>query len=187
MRAGGLRPLTSAFRFFDAAVDGLGDRHWLVGEALNNLGTMYDAFGDADRARHFYELAIQTLWSLENADPRLLATTIASFAVFNASQADYDAAENLFREALEIRREALAPDDPEVRRSIQSLATLREAIGDAAGADELLREERDVGGSLVIRGRCPPASRQAAMFKAEGSMSPPRLLPAMQWSLLVGD
>ena len=161
--------LDLGLQVLDAAVDGLGDRHWLVGESLNNLGTMYDAFGDADRARHFYERAIETLRSREDADPRLLATTIASSAVFSASQADYDAAEDLFREALAIRREALAPDDPEVRRSIQSLATLREAIGDVAGADELLREERDVGGSLVDPWSLPYLLlQQAAMFKAEG-------------------
>ena len=61
---------------------------------------------------------------------------------------DYAKAEPLFRQAMEIRKEALGEKHPDYATSLNNLAVLYQAMGDYAKAEPLFRQ------ALEIRKKC---------------------------------
>jgi tetratricopeptide (TPR) repeat protein len=119
-----------------------GPAHPNVAESLSNLALIYYAQGkDAERA--IFEQALPT--SEENASESYLADTSQSLnklVLLNFAKTKYSRAESLLNRALEIKKEVLGTNHPNVLDIIGNLAALYNSQGKHSEAYSLLRSVR---------------------------------------------
>ena len=98
----------------------------------------------------------------ERTDGGSTGFTLTTLASELRVQGKYDAAEPLYREALEVRRETLGNRHPHTLASINNLGGLLRAKGDLAAAEPLCREalevRRETLGNAHIRTRSPQST-----------------------------
>ena len=104
--------------------------YWLL------LGDRYDMVESYQASLQQYEQS--------SPDSKSLAYTYNLVADFLSNNAKYDAAEPLFRRALDISERVLGKDHPETATSLNSLAKLLVVKGDFAGAEPLFRRALDI-------------------------------------------
>lgn len=86
----------------------------------------------AQRIRTFSELAL-------GPDDPLTLVSIHDLARLFWARAEYQAAERLYREALDGRERALGPDDADTLATVSGLASVRSSLADFAAAEQLYR------------------------------------------------
>jgi tetratricopeptide (TPR) repeat protein len=109
---------------------------------MDTLGTVYMGLGLYDRARPLLDRAVATRRTLESIDPLDLSDSLSHQADLLALQAEYEAGEKAYLEA--IRIESARPKDPqaqvELANSLYGLGTLLAQNGRNADAEKKLRE-----------------------------------------------
>lgn len=130
----------------------LADEPELQATLLEALGRVYTQLGLYDRARPLLEesLALQRGAAVaEDADPLLrerlgdrsetLARTLKTLGDVLQREGDYEAAEAIYREALEVRRARYGARHPKVAESLNDLGDVLQDRGDYAAAERLYR------------------------------------------------
>jgi serine/threonine-protein kinase len=102
----------------------LGPVHAEVATSLTQLGNLHSWFSRYDLAEPLLLEALNTWNQLPDRRLAERATTLSSLADVDLVKQDYVRAEQRYREALKLRRQALGPDHPEVASDIHNLATL---------------------------------------------------------------
>jgi tetratricopeptide (TPR) repeat protein len=109
---------------------------------MDTLGTVYMGLGLFAQARPLLDRAVATRHTLPGVDPLELSNSLSHQGDLLALQAELDAAEKAYREA--IRIESARPDDPasqvELANSLYGLGTLLAKQGRFADAEKTLRE-----------------------------------------------
>lgn len=137
----------------------LADQPELQATLLEATGRVYTQLGLYDQARPLLEeaLALQRAMldtedvadrtaTAENADafardrPETLARTLQTLGDVLQWEGDYEAAETVYREALEVRRDHFGERHPKVAESLHDLGDILQDRGDYAAAEELYRE-----------------------------------------------
>ena len=90
----------------------LGTDHPSVARDLNNLGLLYKALGDYDKAEPLYERALEIDEKVLGPDHPNVAIRLNNLGSLYNNLGDYDKAEPLYKRALEINEKALGPDHP---------------------------------------------------------------------------
>lgn len=99
--------------------------------------------GDYDQAGEKFSVALRIAETFSESDIRL-ATTLNNLAAVHYMNADYVAAEPMFRRALSIRERSLGRDHVEVATSLNNLAALYREQGNHAAAVPALERARDI-------------------------------------------
>jgi TonB family protein len=168
--------IAEAERLFTDAIE-VGDRHLganhpSLGVALNELSRLLVRHGDHPRAEPVLErlLALARAKGERHAD---VATALAGLAVAKRGMGDDEAAEQLFRQALEIREAVLPPNHMAIVITMEQLADTCTARGNLAEALALLqralpRRECALGAEhpSVIAGREQKVELARRMFEA---------------------
>ncbi len=127
----------------------------LLARTLRNNGTLRRQLGDHDGAEALLREALDLERALLRArlrpDRGQIAATLAELGRTFKAGGDYAAAEESFREALALRREAFGGEDAEIAESLGELGTTLRNRGDYAAAEPLLREALE-----LYRRRLPP-------------------------------
>ena len=109
---------------------------------MDTLGTVYMGLGLFNQARPLIDRAVATRRSLPGVDPLDLSDSLSHQGDLLALQAEFDAGEKAYREA--IRIESARPDDHqsqvELANSLYGLGTLLAQEGRYAEAEKTLRE-----------------------------------------------
>jgi tetratricopeptide (TPR) repeat protein len=108
---------------------------------MDTLGTVYMGLGLFNQARPLIDRAVSTRRSLQNVDPLDLSDSLSHQADLLGLQAEYDASEKAYREA--IRIDSLLPNDHqsqvELSNSLYGLGWLLEQAGHYPEAEKNLR------------------------------------------------
>jgi len=116
-----------------------GDEHPAVAQALANLGQFYRQIGDWGAALGATKRAVEVFRRLGDHGLQL-ANALNNLAGLHSLVRDLDAAEPLYREALEMQRRALGERHEKVAEVESNLAVVLLMRGDAAAAEPLLRQ-----------------------------------------------
>ncbi|MEM8964247.1 MAG: serine/threonine-protein kinase [Acidobacteriota bacterium] len=120
----------------------LHERPGLQGDLLATMGATYTHLGLYDAADRLLEQAVERTSSTYSRRDPSVATAKQHLADLRRATEDYEAAENLTREALDIRRERLGSNHPAAVESLAKLATIRLDRGFATEAETLFDEAR---------------------------------------------
>ena len=112
----------------------LGDKHPDYAASLCQLGFLFYANGELNRAQSTLEKALAIREEALGQDDRTVAESLIPLAGVLSDRGDNARAESLFTRALAIRIRAFGPRSPEVGECLSSLATLRFRSGDFAEA-----------------------------------------------------
>jgi tetratricopeptide (TPR) repeat protein/CHAT domain-containing protein len=107
----------------------LGVNHPNTATSLNNLGGLYLKLGDFDKAKTFYQRAIDITGNDEEQDDPIFPTLLNNLGELYEAKGDYGEAKKVYEQAFEIRKKNFGPDHPEVAYSLGSLALLLEHQG----------------------------------------------------------
>ncbi len=111
--------------------------------AVNDLAGVYFRSGDYRRARELYEGALRTKRGMDQ--PELdLEKSMSNLATILMTEGELEAAERLYVEALERRKQQHGPEDPDVAVGLRSLGNLYYVQGDLERAEPLLRESLEI-------------------------------------------
>jgi tetratricopeptide (TPR) repeat protein len=113
---------------------------------LNNLALVLANLGSYEEAERLYEQVVANSRARGERGPAL-ATTLNNLALLRRGMHDEEAAEALFREALEILREAYGNEHPRVAACLESLGGVYLSRGEFARAEPMYRE------ALAVRQR----------------------------------
>lgn len=119
--------------------------HPEVAISKQNLGLLYEAWGDKAKAKTFLREAMAMRQESERVDPRVLGETFRFVGAYEHRLGNYAEAEEQFRSALEKQRSILPSDHPD-------LAVTLENLGLACSAQNRFQEGRDwMQQALTIR------------------------------------
>jgi len=104
------------------------------------LGDSYTQLGAWDKGRELLEIAVALLESAPNAEPLLLADAVGSLAEVHRLAERHETAIAAFRRALEIRRDRLGDEHPDVAFAMAKLGGALGWQGRSAEALDLLRQ-----------------------------------------------
>lgn len=133
----------------DRILEELDDQPEVQATLLEALGRVYSQLGLYDRAQSLLEdaLVLQRRAGVEGTD---LARTLSTLGDVLQSIGDYEAAETVYRAALDRRQNELGDRHPEVAKSLNDLGDVLHDRGDYAGAEPLyqaaLEMRRDLFG-----------------------------------------
>jgi tetratricopeptide (TPR) repeat protein len=117
---------------------------------LDTLGTVYVGLGLYDKARPLLDRAVTTRRTLTGRDPLELARSLRHQGDLMMLQADYEAAEKVYRDA--IRIDSARPDDRASQEALAAalygLGTLQAQAGRDADAEKTLRDALSLQQSL---------------------------------------
>ena len=118
-----------------------GEFHARVAESLNNLGKLSYDKGDYPAAEELYRRAV-TVYKKLGSEPQGLglAESQSNLAILLSIQSQFAEAEQLFRSALGLRREAFGGEHPAVADSLNDLAVMLGIQGRYAEAEPLVRD-----------------------------------------------
>ena len=117
-----------------------------IGGALQSLGRLDDSVGQLRRA-----LDAQRARAAAGAgDDAELARTLNLLGMVLAERGEFDEAERVTRESLELRRKRFGETSIEVGETLSNLGTLRADQGDHAAAETLYRQSIDVQDKLPL-------------------------------------
>jgi tetratricopeptide (TPR) repeat protein len=117
----------------------LGPRHFLVAEALHNLGTLYLRQGKYAEAESLLQRALNIReQTLGNNHPQV-AVSLNVLAALYTDQGKYEQAESLYARGLRIREQALGADSSEVATLLNNLADLYREQGKYEQAEPLFQ------------------------------------------------
>ncbi len=175
--AGAEKKYKEAATFWIAATGAESDEH---ATTLNNLGEVYRLLGRYTDAESMFRKAVSIRESLMGRDKLRLASalnnlgttqlqkfragatngigtsnSVASLGETQRAQQQFAEADANLQRALQIKKEILGANHPDVATSINNLAALRQDAGDPAGAEKLYLE------ALAIREAQSPADRPA--------------------------
>ena len=128
--------------------DLLGEEHPDVAASLGNLGVLLFRSGNYPAAEAALTEALALRRRLDERVP--LGDSLTDLASLYLAKAEYDRAELLFREAVEVYRRQLGPEHPITATGLNNLGITLYRKGDFAAAEPLLREalrlqRRDLG------------------------------------------
>jgi len=110
-------------------------------EALNALGALHYQLQEFDRSEELWLDALAHLAESDEEDVRWRQATVQhNLAVVDIIRGEYDRAEMLLNEALEIHREVLGPDNHTVANDMRSLALVYARRGEDEQAEQLYRD-----------------------------------------------
>jgi tetratricopeptide (TPR) repeat protein len=109
---------------------------------IDTIGTVYMALGLYNRARPLLERAVATRRTLAGADQLALSDSLSHLGDLLASQAEFEAAEKAYREAIQIQSATANDSRSQVKLAIAlyGLGTLLFQQGKYAEADRTLRQ-----------------------------------------------
>jgi len=116
----------------------------ILGEAVNNLGSMYLARGDDRSAEPLFREAVEVNRRILGSPHPNLATNLDNLAQALHGLEDPAGAQAAYTEALDIRRKLFGADHPDVATSLHNLAVLYFAQGNQAACEKALRESLDI-------------------------------------------
>jgi len=116
-----------------------------VATSLSNLGALYLAMDDLERAEDHLRRALEI--RLQGDEETLVASTLDLLGEVTAARGDGAEAEQLHRRALEIRRRLLGEDHPLVARSRKNLGTVLIHRDPEAARELLTRAVEDLARS----------------------------------------
>jgi TonB family protein len=102
----------------------------LVGEALQNLGSLYAAKKKYGDALSLYKRALAILEKSDGPDNAKLANTLDNLGWLHFADGNASKAEESFQRSLTIREKALGANHDNVARSLRALAEFYQATGD---------------------------------------------------------
>ncbi len=133
----------------------LGSEHADIADTLNRLAMLLQAEGDYAAAEPLYQEALAMNRKLLEGEEeqagfsgktsQSLATTLNNLATLLVDEGDFDSAEELFGEALAMRRKLFGPEHTHVATTLDSLAKLHHA------RKEYDRAEQIYGKALAMR------------------------------------
>ncbi len=153
--------------------------HPALAKAINNRASWFYRTGDHDRAETLYREALAMKDDLyrDALDKGLevpqedgveidIAKSLSNLATILMTRGDYEQAERLYRQSLEIREKLLEPEHPDIATSLRSLGVLYYLWGDFDQAEPLLVQ------ALEIRERLygPEAARVATAVASLGRL-----------------
>ena len=119
----------------------LGPAHADIARTLQDLALVMDDAGDLKAAIPMMREAVNMQRALNGSQPDPgLALAIHNLAELLYEDGNYDAAEELYTEALAMRRRLLGDKHPLIAGTLSSLGLVRQARGDLAGAEAMFRE-----------------------------------------------
>src|SRR5262249_28309446 len=104
---------------------------------MHNLAAAYAAAGRVADAERLYLAGLDLAAKAPNGD-KFLAQGWQNLATFYLSEGRHTEAADLFRKALAAKEKELGPDEPNVAVTLNNLACVLLADGDAPGAEKLL-------------------------------------------------
>ena len=114
----------------------LGEDHPDYATSLNNLGVLYDAMRQYDRAELKYTQALEIRRRVLGENHPDYATSLYCLGALYSIMAQYDKAEQKYTQALEIRRRVLGENHPDYARSLNDLGVVYDAMGEYEKAEE---------------------------------------------------
>ena len=117
--------------------------HPLTARSLNNLAALDYKAGDSGSAEKLYRLALGLRQRLGQGDEDL-ARVRSNLAVTLGERGEYDEAESLHQQVLELRLRLFGEDDYDVARSLRSLGVLYYWQSDFERAEPLLRRALEI-------------------------------------------
>ncbi|HEY1496272.1 MAG TPA: CHAT domain-containing tetratricopeptide repeat protein [Candidatus Solibacter sp.] len=129
-----------------------------VAVSLRLMGHLLDAKGDYERARKFYESAVQVHRKTAGQDPRQEAAALANYAALLSKTGDYAEAKAAYEEVLAIRQKYFPPETLNTADAMIGYATLLREMGAyEASHTYFLRglaiQERKAGADHVMNAR----------------------------------
>jgi tetratricopeptide (TPR) repeat protein len=115
-----------------------GPEHPNVAAILDNLGTVHHNLVNLAEAERLYRRALAIREKI--GVRRDLAPTLYNLAILLLDKEADDEAEALFKRSLEIRRETLGPEHPEVAEGLEGLGSLYAKQGKDDAAEPLLKQ-----------------------------------------------
>jgi len=122
----------------------LGTDHPDVGTGLNNLGWLYKALGDYDKAEPLLKRALEIDEKALGTDHPSVARDLNNLGLLYKALGDYDKAEPLYERALEIDEKVLGPDHPNVAIRLNNLGSLYNNLGDYDKAEPLYKRALEI-------------------------------------------
>jgi CHAT domain-containing protein/tetratricopeptide (TPR) repeat protein len=144
-------------RALDEAAVALGEGAELTARFRSSLASLYLDTAREDLARPLYEEAIRTLTTLPNVPKAVVASVTNSFATLYRGLADYERAEELYGDAIDLLRPsddaaALTRDERVILASaLDNLAGSRYERREFVGAAEAFREGIEIWQGLADR------------------------------------
>lgn len=121
-----------------------GEENLDTARVWNDLGGTYRAMGKFELASEAHRRALAIREKLGGRRSLEVAESLNNLAIVAmAWRSDYEEAQSLLNEALEIRRALLRPGHPLVIQSLQNVGVLHASRGDYAAGVRLLREAAD--------------------------------------------
>ena len=120
----------------------LGPEHPSTGTSLNNLGVMLRDLGRLDQSESLLQRALEIIEKIHGTNSIESAPMLSALAQLCFMRGDYERAEGMFLNVLDIRKRQLPPDDEGIRLVQTRLADLYERTGRSAEAARL-RQRKD--------------------------------------------
>ena len=117
----------------------LGPSHPLVMESNSVLGSLHGASGNYGKARPLLREVVET-YRKSDKSPELLARALNNLGAVERGVGEFALAMKSFDEALQLRREHLSKDDPELATSYNNLASVCLVQGQFKRAIQLYQE-----------------------------------------------
>ena len=119
-----------------------GPEHPSTGTSLNNLGVMLRDLGRLDQSESLLQRALEIIEKIHGTNSIESAPMLSALAQLCFMRGDYERAEGMFLNVLDIRKRQLPPDDEGIRLVQTRLADLYERTGRSAEAARL-RQRKD--------------------------------------------
>jgi tetratricopeptide (TPR) repeat protein len=111
-----------------------------LAEVLNDMGYVFDEYGDLDKAEKFYRESLAMYRRLLGDKHPYVATELENVALTVQSKGDLASAEALLRQSLEIHRDLQGENHPEVGRALFNLASVQYDRGETQEALANMRQ-----------------------------------------------
>ncbi len=122
----------------------LEDQPAIQSTLMDTMGTVYQSLGLYDVAWTLLQRGLNTRQEYYGRDHPDVARSKANLGQLLGLQADFEAAAQLYLDAIAIQRAASDVPTPELALSLSGLAEIRSLQGDYEGAEELLRDAIEI-------------------------------------------
>jgi len=122
----------------------LEDQPAIQSTLMDTMGTVYQSLGLYDVAWTLLQRGLNTRQEYYGGDHPDVARSKANLGQLLGLQADFEAAAQLYLDAIAIQRAASDVPTPELAVSLSGLADIRSLQGDYEGAEELLRDAVEI-------------------------------------------
>lgn len=122
----------------------LGAQHPDTAQVHNNLGNIYQAMGDHDRAGQQYRLGLAGFEQSLGAEHPVVALGLNNLGAHFWDLGQLEEARRCFERSVQIRERALKPDHPAVAKSLINLGSLEQSLGRLEEARRALERAAEI-------------------------------------------